>query len=113
MSSPMRLAPRANRGAGSRALARRACRRSLRERLAEAVDGPQRRAQVVRDRVAERLELLVLALELGDQSGARLGQLARRALLAAYELVSQQLLADAPVLVLELLAADLGAHARP
>ena len=37
----------------------------LEQRLAEAVDAAQRRAQVVRDRVAERLQLLVGRFELG------------------------------------------------
>ena len=37
----------------------------LEQRLAEAVDAAQRRAQVVGDRIAERLELLVGGLQLG------------------------------------------------
>ncbi len=66
----------------------------------------------MRDRVAEGFELPVLALELLDERGARLGQLARGARLGGLELPVQQLLADAAVLVLELLAPHLGAHAR-
>ena len=84
----------------------------LEQRLAEAVDRAQRRAQVVRDRVAERLELLVLPLELLDERRARLGELARGRAPPRPRSPSQELLADAPVLVLELLAADLRAHAR-
>ncbi len=43
--------------------------------LAESVDAPERRAQVVGHRVAERLELLVLAPEVLEEGGTRLREL--------------------------------------
>jgi hypothetical protein len=49
----------------------------LDECLAEAVNGAQRSAQVVRDRVAEGLELLVLAFEIAQEIRSRLGELFR------------------------------------
>ena len=68
ISSPMRCAPRANALEVDRGRSASSCAVVvLDERLAEAVDRAQRRAQVVRDRVAERLELLVRGL-----GGARL-----------------------------------------
>ena len=84
----------------------------LEQRLAEAVDAAQRPAQVVGHRVAERLELPVLAFELVHQHGPGLGHLAHPARLGGLDLPVQQLLADLAVLILELLAAELGAQPR-
>ena len=56
--------------------------------------------------------LLDLALQFLDHRGARFGKLARRALAGRLQFAAHQLLAEAPVLVLELLAADLGADPR-
>ena len=91
----------------------------LEERVGERADRAQRRPQIVRDRVAERLELAVGLGELDVRprraprpSRARLGELARRARLGGLELAAQQLLADGALLVLDLLAADLRLDAR-
>ena len=82
----------------------------LQQRHAEPIDPAERRAQVVRDGVAERLELLVLSLKLGDERRARVGDLAGRPLLGGEDLAVEERLADPAMLVLELLAAHLGAH---
>ena len=84
----------------------------LQQRQAEAVDAAQRRAQIVRHRIAEGFELLVLRFQLADQRRARFGGFARGARLRRLHFRAQELLADAPVFVLELLAANLRQHAR-
>ena len=58
-AAPMRCAARATRCEVVAPASSSASAVVLEQRLAEAVDGAQRRAQVVRDRVAERLELAV------------------------------------------------------
>ncbi len=63
MSVPMRGSRRA-RAAGTRALLVELVGVVVEQRLAEAVDRAQRSAQIVRHRVAERLELVVRLLEL-------------------------------------------------
>ena len=83
----------------------------LEQSEAEAVDAAQRRAQIVRHRIAEGFQLLVLGLELGDELGAFLRHLAGGARFDRFEFGAQQLLANAPRLVLELLAPDLRQHA--
>ena len=57
----------------------------LEQRQAEAVDAAQRRAQIVRHRIAEGFQLLVLGLELGDQLGALLGHFAGGARLDRFD----------------------------
>jgi hypothetical protein len=82
----------------------------LDQRGAVRVDDLERVAQVVRDRVAERLQLPVLAFELLDQGGPGLREVAGGARLGGLELLAEQLVPDLAVLVLELFAADLRAY---
>ena len=86
----------------------------LEQHRREAVDRAQRRAQVVRHRVAERLELARSCARARSSERARASRRAARAARAsaASSSSAQQLLADAAVLVLELLAPELGADAR-
>src|SRR3989442_4342578 len=84
----------------------------LREQPGEAVDGPQRRAQVVRHGVAERFQLLVLPLEIGEQGSAGVRELAGRPTLRGFHLLVEQFLADAAVLVLEVFSPELRAQSR-
>jgi hypothetical protein len=57
-------------------------------------------------------QLLVLVFQLADMQHARRREVARRARLGDLQLGAQQFLADAAVLVLELLAPELRAHPR-
>ncbi|GAA3622268.1 hypothetical protein GCM10022223_43970 [Kineosporia mesophila] len=79
----------------------------LDEHRGETVDGPQWTAQVVRDRVAERLQLLVLALQLFHHRRPGLRDLCVGPGLCGLDLLTQQALPDLPVLVLDLLALEL------
>ena len=81
----------------------------LEQGLAEAVDASERSPEIVRYRIAERLELLVLPLELVDKRRPRLGKLRCRPGSQRLDLLAEQLLSDATVLVLELLPPNLRA----
>ena len=85
----------------------------LDQRLAEAVDTAQRRPQIMRDGITERFELLVLVFQFFDECRPCLRQFARGACLARFHLAAQQLVANAPILVLELLAPNLCLDSRP
>ncbi|GLY31393.1 hypothetical protein Kisp02_47580 [Kineosporia sp. NBRC 101731] len=80
----------------------------LDEHRGEAVDRPQRAAQVVRDRIAERLQFLVLALQFLHHRGPGLRDLRVGPGLGRLDLLAQQALPDLPVFVLDLLALQLG-----
>ena len=83
----------------------------LEQRKAKSVDTAQRRAEIVRHRIAERLQLFVLGFELGDQRGTLFGHFPGGAGFDRLHLRPQQLFANAPRLVFELLAPDLGMNA--
>src|SRR5207244_9928522 len=82
----------------------------LEKGLAEAIDAPQRRTEIVRHGIAECLEIPVLPLELIYQRGSQIRKRPGRAGFGCFKLLVEQLFANAPILVLVLLAAYLGAH---
>ena len=82
------------------------------QRLAEAVDAAQRSPQIVRDRIAEGLQLPVLHFEFFDERRPGFGDLARGLRLHGLQLRAQQLFANQAVFILELFAPNLGEHAR-